>query len=128
MAAATFDVSKRMDLYFRVNRSGSRVLTFLENGVAYDITGHTFEFLVKDNFGNTLILTTPSPTTNTLTISMSSSQSNIPQGEYFWELRLTDDNKTWLNGKAFFHNGVYDGVTESGTTISDEDTTITVSI
>jgi len=56
--------------------------------------------------------------------------SNIPEGEYYWELYRTDLEETWLSGNAFFHNGIFDGVTSDSSSIivseSGEDINITI--
>lgn len=127
--AVTFDPSRQLDLYFRVNRAGSKTLTFSEN-----ISGNTYQLLIKDYFGNTIkTLTSGSGLTvsgTTIVIAPTADQTNIPPAEYYWELNLTNTSVTWLCGKAFFHTGVFDGVTETSTitiTTSGDDVTVTLS-
>jgi hypothetical protein len=129
MAAVTFDPSRQLDLYFRVNRAGSKTLTFSEN-----ISANTYQVLIKDYFGNTIkTLTSGAGLTvsgTTIVIAPTADHTNIPPAEYYWELYLTNLGVTWLNGKAFLHTGIFDGVTESTTvtiTTSGDDVTVTLS-
>lgn len=135
MSAITFDPSRQLDLYFRVNRAGSKTLTFLDaDAAAYDVSSNTFQFLVIDLLSGTTLFTLTSGSgltvsTNTITIAPNATQTNLPVGTYYWQLNLTNTSKTWLNGQAIFHTGIFDGVTETTSiTISDGGDTITVTV
>ena len=91
---ASFDISRNLDLYFRRRRNGVVTLTFMSEGVAYDLTGLSFEF--RSDF-----LVTASIALNVLTLSFSSS-TIVSRASYFWELYNVTQEKTWLSGTAFF--------------------------
>lgn len=131
--AATFDPSRQLDLYFRVNRVGSKTLNFVDsNGSAYTISGNTFQFILKDALGNGIFTLTSgnglTVSTSSIAIAVTANQTNIAPAGYVWELYLSNLGKTWLSGNAYFHTGVFDGVTStSSITIADADTvTITI--
>lgn len=76
-----------------------------------DISTKTFSFFVKKNKGDRLKIfnltngngiTVTVYTTNEITISISAAQTNIEEGEYYWELRRTDLDKAKLAGLAYF--------------------------
>lgn len=105
MAAVTFDPSRQIDLYFRVNRAGSRVINFVTpSGAAYDVSNRTFEFVVKDFYGNTVFSVSPVVSSNQVTVSVTANQTNIAPAKYYWQLNITD--RTWLNGGAYFHSNL----------------------
>lgn len=91
---ASFDISRNLDLYFRRKRNGVVTLTFMSEGVAYDLTGLNFEF--RSDFTVTISIAL-----NVMTLSFSSSTS-ITRASYFWELYNSTQEKTWLSGTAFF--------------------------
>ena len=131
--AATFDPSRQLDLYFRVNRVGSKTFNFVDsNGSAYTINGNTFQFILKDHLGNGIFTLTSGNGltigTSSVTVAVTAAQTNIAPAGYVWELYLSNLEKTWLSGNAYFHTGVFDGVTStSSITIADADTvTVTV--
>lgn len=128
--ATTFDPARRLEVYFRIRRNGSKTFTFYDSdGAPYPISDKTFEFIVKTNSGdrtNQIRLTESdgiSKTFNALVVTVDSDDTNIKEGEYYWELYISSTSKTWLSGKAFFHNGVFDGVGEE----SDEITIVDAS-
>lgn len=139
--SATLDPSKRLDLYFRINRVGSLTFTFLDSdGNAYSIddiyTDYDFTLQIKNypgartnrinlDIGNGLEIISP----NKLMATVTAAQTNIDQGEYYWELFLDAQTKTWLCGKAIFHNGEFDGVESStGITIDNDGTDVQITI
>jgi len=76
-----------------------------------DISLKTFSFFVKKNKGDRIKLfnltngngiTVPIYSTNEIRISISAIQTNIEEGEYYWELRRTDLDKAKLAGLAYF--------------------------
>jgi len=76
-----------------------------------DISLKTFSFFVKKNKGDSIKLfnltngngiTVPIYSTNEIRISISAIQTNIEEGEYYWELRRTDLDKAKLAGLAYF--------------------------
>lgn len=126
--SATFDPSKRLDLYFRINRDGSKRFIFLdENSDEFDITSIPFELLIRDYPGakpKVISLTSgagleiPVYEVNILEVSVTADQTNINEGEFYWELYLINQKRTWLSGKAFFHNGEFDGVENDTETLT----------
>jgi hypothetical protein len=116
MKAATFDPAKRLDLYFRCNRSGSKDFVFTnEDGSAHSLIYLDFTFNIYQNQGERKVyITLPlAYNQNTLTASITKALSNINEGEYYYELYNVDTEETWLCGDAIFHNGKFDGVTET---------------
>lgn len=139
--SSAFDPSKRLDLYFRINRDGAKRLTFLDSADdPYDITAIGFEFFIKEYPGakqKVISLTIgagleiPAYEVNILDIEVEASTTILNEGEYYWELYLTDQKKTWLNGKAFFSNREFDGVrnyTETITSMTDIGEVIQITI
>lgn len=125
MKEATFDPAKELTLYFRCNRAGSKDFVFTySNGTAYSFIYDELELNIYRNQGDKkklISLTHVSGITlnsNTVTASITKALSNIPEGEYYWELYRTDLEKTWLTGDAIFHNGKFDGVGTSTETIT----------
>lgn len=116
MKAASFDPAKRLDLYFRCNRSGSKDFVFTnDDGSAHSLIYLDFEFNIYQNQGERKVyISLPiSYNANTLTASITKALSNINEGEYYYELYNVDTEETWLCGDAHFHNGKFDGVTET---------------
>jgi len=70
-------------------------LAFLKNGVALDITDHTINFHVKDEIDSaTLAIETTwsivSAVAWTAKVTLSSSDTNLTPGHYYYEVRLVD--------------------------------------
>lgn len=137
--ASTFDPSRRLDLYFRIKRAGSKSFIFLdENESGIDISGYDFELHIKNYPGernNVLELTVGSGLTvagtgnRQLNASITVSQSNLKEGEYYWELYKGSTDKTYLSGKAIFHNGAFDGVgSDSETLTIDDSGTVSITV
>lgn len=128
--AASFDPSRRLDIYLRINRVNSRTFTFsYSDGSPYSLIYEDLSFIIKTNPGERLDVISLSfgagmvVTDNQVQVAITSAQSLISEGEYYWELYNVDTQQTWINGKAFFHNGEFDGVTEttSAITIGNDD-------
>lgn len=117
MKKATFDPAKRLDLYFRINRNGSKAFVFLNSdGSARSLIYEEYEMTIKEYAGGRISIAIPlSITDNTITASITDALSKVNEGEYYWELKRVDNGKTYLCGKAFFHNGIFDGVDEEST-------------
>lgn len=137
MKQVTFDPAKDLTLYFRCNRAGSKNFVFTyTDGTAYSFVYDELELHIYKNQGakkKVISLTHVQGITlnsNTVTVSITNSQSNITEGEYYWELYRTDLEKTWLCGDAIFHNGKFDGVDATTETITididGDDVNITV--
>lgn len=104
----------KITLNFRINRAGSVTFTFLDSaGAAYTVSDDEFELFVKKNPGNKKdvfsLLTSYGgygltfPAANKLTATVTPDQTNIKEGEYYWELLNLTTNKTMLSGPANFY-------------------------
>lgn len=140
MAAISFDPARKLTLYFRVARDGSKTFSFVDaNGTAKDVSGYSFAFSFKyraSDSSNVFSIANGDltrPSTDKITIPVSSTLTNVAPQEYYWQMDVTlPDTKvhTWLTGSAKFHNGEFDGVTETTSIIVDETSggvTITIS-
>ncbi len=87
-----------------------------------DVSLWTFEFILRDNKGSRVKiisltlgsgLSFPVYLTDQLQATFSAVNSNIREGEYFWELRRTDLNVPIANGSAFFSFDAPDGNIET---------------
>lgn len=139
MAGITFDPAKKLPIYFRVARDGSKTLTFVNPaGDDYDISGFTFALTVYDRVGGNAILSLTEgsglskPDNYSLTITVTDTQTTLRPNKYFYVLNRTDGGslvKTWLNGDCFIHEGEFDGLIETTTlTIDESGTAVTVTI
>ena len=134
--SATFDPSRRLDLYFRIRRNGSKAFVFTyQDEDPVSLTYFEFEFIIKDSPGSRAdilrldLSSGLSITDNSLIVSITDEDSNVNEGEYYWELYRPDIGKTYLSGKAFFHFGAFDGIINSSNQIiigEDSDISITI--
>lgn len=112
--AVSFDPSRRLDLHLRINRIGNVTFSFLQNDLPFSLIYEEFEFFIKRYAGDRQkvisleIGTGLSVDDNDLVASVTADQSNISEGEYYWELLKLNSDQTWLSGKAWFHNGPFD--------------------
>lgn len=125
MKEATFDPARELTLYFRCNRAGSKNFVFTHSdGTAYSFIYDELELNIYKNQGDKKKLISLNHvfgialSSNTVTASITKALSNIPEGEYYWELYRTDLEETWLTGDAIFHNGKFDGVTTDSESIT----------
>lgn len=131
MKQATFDPARRLDLYFRCSRAGSKNFVFTySDGSAYSFIYQEFQFNIYRYEGEKKVLLNLLTFTNqnTLTSQITVSQSNISEGEYYYELFNTDTDETWLCGNAIFHNGKFDGVNSETSDITIQINGETISI
>lgn len=139
MAAISFDPARKLTLYFRVARDGSKTFSFVDaNGTAKDVSGYSFSFSFKyraSDGSNVFSIANGDltrPSTDKITIPVSSTLTNVAPQEYYWQMDVTlPDTKvhTWLTGSAKFHNGEFDGVTESSTiTVDESGAAVTIAI
>jgi hypothetical protein len=130
MKKATFDPAKRLDLYFRINRNGSKAFVFKNSeGEARSLAYEEFEFNIKEYSGGRISISIPlTISENILTAEITEALSRVNEGEYYYELIRSDIGKTWLNGKAIFHNGVFDGVDNDTEDITISETGETIEI
>lgn len=113
----SFDPARLVNIKFRINRQADNSFIFTTDGDELDITGFTWEFFISRHPGDkrkqislTLGsgLSIPIYQGNVIEAHFSADQTNIPEGEYYFELVRTDIQKTWLNGLAFFSFGPVD--------------------
>lgn len=140
--ATSFDPAKRLDVYFRVSRIGSKKFTFVDgNGAALDISTYSFQLFIKPYEGaidNTILLTVGSGLTiggasnNELTAAVTVAQTSVKEGNYYWELYKGSTSKSYLTGIAIFHNGKFDGLpdntAETPLTIIDNGSTVEIQL
>jgi hypothetical protein len=137
--ATSLDPSRRLDFYFRINRAGTKVFNFLDaNGTALDVSGFGLQLNMYEYAGarnKTLSLTvgsglTVSGTNNSrVTAAVTATNTNIKEGEYYIELYKGSTSKTYTAGKAFLHNGIFDGVSNDVASITVDDSgEVTISI
>lgn len=129
---ASFDISRLLPLYARVNEAGSPItITFVDAaGGAVDISGEDFELPVYKRPQSTIPeftmtvgsgLTVGGAGSNELSIAPTALQATVRPDTYFWRLYSSASDNTWLNGPFYFHKGEFDGVNDP------DDFTITVS-
>lgn len=129
--AATIDPSKRLDLYSRVKRVGSKKFIFLDStGDPVDITSFGFQFKVyafagayqtRLSFAVGTGLTISGSGNNELTVSFTAANLNMKEGEYFYELYKSSTQKTYITGNFILNLGVFDGVDSDTTTLTIDD-------
>lgn len=138
--ATTIDPSRRLDFPFRIRRAGSKKFIFLNSdGTALDISSFDFVLNIKEYPGartNTIQLTIGSGLTvggagnNELTASLTVTNTSVQEQEYYWELYKGSTSKTYLNGLAPAHNGVFDGVSneQDTLTVTDGSSEVTITV
>lgn len=138
--ATTIDPSRRLDFPFRLRRAGSKKFIFLNSsGTALDISSFGFVLNIKEYPGartNVISLSVGSGLTvggagnNELTASFTVANTSVQEQEYYWELYKGSTSKTYLNGLAPAHNGVFDGVSndQDTLTITDGSSEVTINI
>lgn len=111
------DPARRALMTFRINRDGMLTFRFEENCEEIDITSWTFQFFIKRYPGdrkNIILLTLgsglsiPVYETSVMEAFFTADQTNIPEGQYYWELYRVDTKQTWFNGYANFTYGPKD--------------------
>ncbi len=113
----SIDPARRVLLQFRINREATLPFRFSENCEEVDITSWVFQLFIKRYPGDrkSIIsltlgsgLSIPVYETSVLEALFTSDQTNIPEGQYYWELYRVDTKQTWLNGYADFTYGPKD--------------------
>jgi hypothetical protein len=114
--------SNILPLSFKINRQARIIFTLTVDGASPNTTGWTWQLFIKRfagdrlnvinlTLGNGLRYEVYSDTD--LIADFSSAQTNIEEGEYYWELVRTDIERTWIEGKADFEFSK--STTETGT-------------
>lgn len=121
MTDVFLDKSRNVRLKARINEASvPRVFTFMNAGTprtSHDISSYDFELIVFKRINSTVKLftltignglTVEGDDTNKLRIEISAARATQRADTYFWRLRSTDEDHTWLNGAFEFHNGESD--------------------
>ncbi len=140
MSETTFDKSRNLKIYARVNEAGvAKKWTFLnEDGSAHDISSYNFIYPVYAKPGGTELfrltigdgLTISGAGNNELDFSLSQTRATRRPAVNFGILKALSEDHTWINSDFIFHNGKFDGVNETDTitvAINGGSVTITVS-
>lgn len=135
---ASFDPSRIVNLYFRVARNGSQVIVFKKSdGTPYEINAINFKFFIKQTpqaANSVMVLEEGTGLAivddSTLVISVNEDDTNLRAKAYYYELLNETEGKTWLSGKAFFHEGEFDDKEEDDVqvTVKTQGTPITLII
>jgi len=140
MTGATFDKSRTLPLFARVDEAGETiVLTFLNSaGAAYNISSLNFEIPVFKRPQSTTPqftlsvgsgLTVGGAGSNELSIDLTAVRATQRPGTYFWRLYSDAEDHTWLNGPFYFHEGEFDGVNApEAFTIDSTGTAVTIEV
>jgi hypothetical protein len=106
----TFGGEGTLKLFKRVNCQETISFTFKdENGDPYIYPTNYFSFIVKKNFGdkkNVFELDSSSGlvlNSNVLEITINANDSNINEGEYYYQLKYSGQVR--INGNIVFYNG-----------------------
>ena len=109
--------SGKLILDFQINRDGSLTFNFVNedaygNETERDITGSTWEFFVKRYKGDnkktiSLLLGSglsfPTYTTDEILAEFTATQTNIQEGEYYYELYDITNKQTEVSGSCYFN-------------------------
>lgn len=143
MIGASFDRSKLLPLYARIGEAGVPIIFKFRdaNGNPVDISTLDFELPIwlkpsdEENgtdpkFTLTIGdgLTVQGVGNGDLKAEITQARAKQRNDTYFYKLRETNADHTWLNGPFRFHNGEFDGVNESFSITNDMDVTITMGI
>lgn len=115
MSKITFGGEATLNLYKRVNSEETIKFVFKDAaGDPYIYPSNAFKFAVKKNFGdkkNVFILDSTSGVTlvsNELSVQISAADSNINEGEYYYQLMYGASEQVIVNGALTFYNGTVD--------------------
>lgn len=111
MNKAYTDPATRLFLEFQINREALLEFEFEKNCAPLDISTNTWELFIKRypgdrksvislTFGNGLSI--PIYEESIIEAYFTPDQTNIQEGEYYWELMRTDQKLTFLCGIARF--------------------------
>lgn len=117
METVSFFKARLIPAKFFINTYQTETFSFTENGSAMDVTLYTWQLLVKRYPGdrtNVISLTLgnglsfPAYTTDQVKAVFTAAQTDITEGEYYYELRRTDLIIPYINGPATFSIGNVD--------------------
>lgn len=103
--------SNVLPAYFKINRQAYIRFTITVDDAAPNVSGWTWQLFIKRNPGARLIainltlgfgLSYETYSDIVLVAHFTSAQTDLEEGEYYWELVRTDIETTWIEGKAFF--------------------------
>jgi len=137
---ATFDKSRLLPLYARINEAGEVIqLTFVDDAAAaFDISSLDFVLKVYKRPNSTSPqftltigdgLSVTGTGSNKLNIALNASRATQSPNTYFYRLYSNDEDSTWLNGSFEFHNGEFDGVNSPDEiTVTNSGTAVTITV
>lgn len=137
---ATFDKSRLLPLYARINEAGEVIqLTFVDDAAAaFDISSLDFVLKVYKRPNSTSAqftltigdgLSVTGAGSNKLNISLTAARATQSPNTYFYRLYSDDEDSTWLNGSFEFHNGEFDGVNSPDEiTVTNSGTAVTITV
>ena len=137
MADAQFHSAGWLDIEMFINRFRVQRFVFTADSIAFNITDFTWQLVIKDNPGarkNVLSLTLgnglsfPIYDENVIEARFESVDTNIKEGQYFWQLIRTDTDEPWINGWAEFSYGPLGSATEQEVTVSLVNETININL
>lgn len=125
MNKATFDPAQPLKLYLRCARNGTLDFVFVdENGDPYSLIYEDVELHFYKNEGDknpVYSLTSGNgisyPSEGTVRATVTIAGTNLNEGQYYYELYRPDLGLTWIADYAIFHNGRFDGLQQSSTTV-----------
>ena len=104
IVTANFDVAAQVDLVVRQNTDWPFSWTFTDSlGVAIDLTGYTFRFVVSDLIGNKVVDVVPTFSGNTVTCTVPLAKTNIPSGIHLYQMGATPPagtSRIWETGRV----------------------------
>lgn len=136
----SLDKSRLLNFKIRIGETSvPKLLTFVNaDGSPHPIIDYEFELPVKKapvavaNLFKLTVgdgLTVQGDDENQLLIEVNATRSSVTKQDnvFFGKLIATSEDHTWLNGDWEFHNGKYDGVTETDTiTIAEDGGSVTI--
>ena len=119
------DKSRNVRIRARINEASvPRTFAFFNDGdprTPHDISSYDFELIVFKRI-NSLVklftltigagLTVQGADLNELLVEVTAEQASVRADTYFWRLRSTGQDNTWLNGAWEFHQGESDAIVE----------------
>lgn len=142
MKKAAFHSSGRLDIEMYLNRFRVQRFVFTAGGTSFDITGFTWNLVIKENVGSLVNLLSYTLGNG---LAFSPYEENIlearfaaadvtktlmnGEGRKYWELVRTDTNEIWLSGEAYFKYGLFDsGGHDQDVTVNLSEETISVEL
>lgn len=124
MTSTSINGSGALPLYIQIKRDGTKEFIFVDqdedgNETDHTVTGDSWELFIKRYAGDrdsqkVLSLTTPSSglsfriyETNIIDADWTYLQTDLPEGQYYWELYNITEKRTYISDKCYLS---YEGV------------------